>query len=411
MLGTPAAEIRRRAEAVAAKLRVDRGPGRRGPRRLRVRRRRIAAGLAVAHGRYRGGGRRDERRGARRATAGRQPGGDGPRAGRAGAVRPADGVRTAGSGIGRSDPFGRDARSPKRKRRLFPSLALQALTFLHVPSSADRHRRRRPVRAFARLPPSRAIASRRRDRAREKSTHPGGNVVTIERDGFRIECGPNGIFDAKPHTLQLCHDLGLGDRLIPASEHSRKNRYPVPRRPAPALAAARSGRSSRLRSLSWRGKLNLLVREIPQATGRTARQTNRSPRSPAGGPGCEVADGPGRRDRDRHSRGRPGAAQRRGGLSAAGAVRARARQRHARHGRGFGASDAATPRPAASLRMPQQLWSFREGLGSPGGRAAATGWASRFSMASPFDDSSDQATGWIVHGRRDADAGTPTPSS
>ena len=71
----------------------------------------------------------------------------------------------------------------------------------------------------------------------EKSTHPGGNVVTIERDGFRIEAGPNGIFDAKPHTLQLCRDLGLGDRLIPASEALAHEPLPVPQRPAPALAA------------------------------------------------------------------------------------------------------------------------------------------------------------------------------
>jgi protoporphyrinogen/coproporphyrinogen III oxidase len=59
----------------------------------------------------------------------------------------------------------------------------------------------------------------------EKRSTPGGNIATVERDGFRVECGPNGIFDAKPSTLQLCRDLGLGDRLIAASESSRKNRY------------------------------------------------------------------------------------------------------------------------------------------------------------------------------------------
>ena len=59
----------------------------------------------------------------------------------------------------------------------------------------------------------------------EKGQKPGGNITTIGRDGFRLEGGPNGIFDAKPHTIQLCQDLGLGDRLIPASEGSRKNRY------------------------------------------------------------------------------------------------------------------------------------------------------------------------------------------
>src|SRR3954452_8490659 len=59
----------------------------------------------------------------------------------------------------------------------------------------------------------------------EKRSTPGGNIATLVRDGFRVECGPNGIFDAKPSTLQLCRDLGLGDRLVVASEASRKNRY------------------------------------------------------------------------------------------------------------------------------------------------------------------------------------------
>ncbi|HEX3152213.1 MAG TPA: protoporphyrinogen oxidase [Gemmataceae bacterium] len=59
----------------------------------------------------------------------------------------------------------------------------------------------------------------------EKRPTAGGNIATLKRDGFRVECGPNGIFDAKPFTLQLCRDLGLADRLIVASEASRKNRY------------------------------------------------------------------------------------------------------------------------------------------------------------------------------------------
>src|SRR6516162_2147478 len=59
----------------------------------------------------------------------------------------------------------------------------------------------------------------------EKRPAAGGNIATLSRDGFRVEYGPNGIFDAKPSTLQLCRDLGLGDRLVAASEAARKNRY------------------------------------------------------------------------------------------------------------------------------------------------------------------------------------------
>lgn len=59
----------------------------------------------------------------------------------------------------------------------------------------------------------------------EARTRLGGNIGTDRIDGFTVERGPNGLFDAKPHAVQLCRDLGLGDRLIPASEGSRKNRY------------------------------------------------------------------------------------------------------------------------------------------------------------------------------------------
>src|SRR5271155_413290 len=59
----------------------------------------------------------------------------------------------------------------------------------------------------------------------EERARPGGAIWTERRDGFQVECGPNGFLDTKPATLQLCRDLGLGGRLIHASEASRKNRY------------------------------------------------------------------------------------------------------------------------------------------------------------------------------------------
>src|SRR5437868_5938263 len=59
----------------------------------------------------------------------------------------------------------------------------------------------------------------------EREARVGGKVATIERDGFRVEAGPNGFLDNKPTTLALCHDLGLGDRLQPASEAAGRNRF------------------------------------------------------------------------------------------------------------------------------------------------------------------------------------------
>src|SRR5437868_2541514 len=92
----------------------------------------------------------------------------------------------------------------------------------------------------------------------EHSSRPGGTIWTEERDGFRIEIGPNGFLDTKPSTVQLCEDLGLGGRLVAASEESARNRYlfldgrlePLP-----------NSLGSFLRSplLSWRGKCSLLL--------------------------------------------------------------------------------------------------------------------------------------------------------
>jgi oxygen-dependent protoporphyrinogen oxidase len=59
----------------------------------------------------------------------------------------------------------------------------------------------------------------------EPRDRAGGNVRTEDRDGFRVEHGPNGFLDRTPSVPNLVRDLGLADRLVAASEGSRKNRY------------------------------------------------------------------------------------------------------------------------------------------------------------------------------------------
>lgn len=59
----------------------------------------------------------------------------------------------------------------------------------------------------------------------ESSSRPGGNVWTERERGYTVELGPNGFLDSKPSTVDLCHSLGIRERLIPASEGSRKNRF------------------------------------------------------------------------------------------------------------------------------------------------------------------------------------------
>jgi oxygen-dependent protoporphyrinogen oxidase len=75
------------------------------------------------------------------------------------------------------------------------------------------------------------------------------------------------MFDAKPSALQLCRDLGLGDRLIAASEASRKNRYLFLNgklRPLPN--SLRSFITSPV--LSWKGKLNLILEKYRRPPAR-----------------------------------------------------------------------------------------------------------------------------------------------
>jgi oxygen-dependent protoporphyrinogen oxidase len=86
----------------------------------------------------------------------------------------------------------------------------------------------------------------------------GGCVRTIRRDGFTVECGPNGFLDSKPTTVDLARAVGLAERLVPASEAAAKNRYLFLGRGLQPLPGSLAGL---LRSplLSVRGKLELLA--------------------------------------------------------------------------------------------------------------------------------------------------------
>jgi oxygen-dependent protoporphyrinogen oxidase len=52
----------------------------------------------------------------------------------------------------------------------------------------------------------------------ESHEQAGGNVRTIEKDGFTCEWGPNGFLDNSPPTLTLVRRLGLQDRVVRASD-------------------------------------------------------------------------------------------------------------------------------------------------------------------------------------------------
>jgi protoporphyrinogen/coproporphyrinogen III oxidase len=55
----------------------------------------------------------------------------------------------------------------------------------------------------------------------EAGSRLGGALVTVQRDGFLFDGGPDAFVATKPHAKQLCIDLGLGDRLIETEPESR----------------------------------------------------------------------------------------------------------------------------------------------------------------------------------------------
>jgi len=56
----------------------------------------------------------------------------------------------------------------------------------------------------------------------ESSDRWGGKIATESVDGFLIEGGPDLLLTQKPAGIQLCKDLGLGDRLIPTNNDRQK---------------------------------------------------------------------------------------------------------------------------------------------------------------------------------------------
>ncbi|SNT40525.1 oxygen-dependent protoporphyrinogen oxidase [Granulicella rosea] len=56
----------------------------------------------------------------------------------------------------------------------------------------------------------------------ESRARLGGTVETVRRDGFTVECGPDGWVTEKPWARALAEELGLGDELIASNDATRK---------------------------------------------------------------------------------------------------------------------------------------------------------------------------------------------
>jgi oxygen-dependent protoporphyrinogen oxidase len=49
----------------------------------------------------------------------------------------------------------------------------------------------------------------------ERSSRPGGVILSEEVDGYTIDGGPDSLLVQKPEAIGLCREIGLGDRLVP----------------------------------------------------------------------------------------------------------------------------------------------------------------------------------------------------
>jgi oxygen-dependent protoporphyrinogen oxidase len=192
----------------------------------------------------------------------------------------------------------------------------------------------------------------------EKNAHPGGTVQTLRSDGFVLEAGPNGFLDTQPSTLALCRDLGLGDRLIPASEESSRNRYLfLDGRLKPLPNSFASFVKSDL--LSWRGKLALFMERFRPPRHDVDESVLAFARRRAGKEIETLADA---LVTGIHA-GDPA-------LLSVGAAFPRLTAFERKHGSIFKGMAAAAKRRRAEAkargepyRRPGKMWSFREGLG------------------------------------------------
>lgn len=194
----------------------------------------------------------------------------------------------------------------------------------------------------------------------EAAPRPGGVVWTEDIDGYRLELGPNGIFDQNPAGVELCRELGLGDQLIAGSEESRKNRYlyldgrlhKLPGSPGALL---------RTKALSWPGKLSLLCEPFRRrpAKPREDESVASFARRRFGAEAAEkfigalvtgVHGGDAEHLEVASAFPRMARFEREAGSVIRGALRASRQKRKA-------AEAAGLPKPG-----PQQLWSFRGGL-------------------------------------------------
>lgn len=93
-----------------------------------------------------------------------------------------------------------------------------------------------------------------------------GGVLQTRREGdLLIECGADSFIDKLPAAVDLCHELGLGDEIIPTNAEPRRALTLLNGKPVPVpkgfvqMRPEQYGPMLRSPLLSWRGKLRLMA--------------------------------------------------------------------------------------------------------------------------------------------------------
>jgi oxygen-dependent protoporphyrinogen oxidase len=96
----------------------------------------------------------------------------------------------------------------------------------------------------------------------ERTSRPGGVIVSEEVDGYIIDGGPDALLVQKPEAIALCREIGLGDRLVPTKPPrlafiQRGGRlHPLPSSSVLGIPT-RLGPFIRTGLFSWAGKLRM----------------------------------------------------------------------------------------------------------------------------------------------------------
>jgi protoporphyrinogen/coproporphyrinogen III oxidase len=99
----------------------------------------------------------------------------------------------------------------------------------------------------------------------EASGRLGGVIRTERIGGFVLEAGPDAVLAQKPEAVELCRELGLGDRLIPTNPDARAvyvlhrgRLHPLPEGMVLGVPT-RVGPLLKSRLFSWPGKLRMAL--------------------------------------------------------------------------------------------------------------------------------------------------------